>query len=293
MRVACIDIGSNTTRLLVSQRGTDSGLHEVHRERAFNAIELDDNAIPASKLSQIATVVATQARHARQHGAVATRVVATGIFRTASNSSDALGEIAAAAGLPVDLLPPADEARLAFRGGVGVLGTAPAGTLAVVDVGGGSTEIAVGRAGGVEWWRSVPIGSAVLAADLGGAALDRHRLEVLHERAQRAFAPIRPPQVDWAWAVGGSAQSLHRIAGDLLGAEALDHALDLLCNESVASVAARYELEPERVALLPAGMVVLRWASALIGCQLRVGSGGLREGIVLELLDAISSSGEG
>ena len=76
-----------------------------------------------------------------------------------------------------------DEARLAFHGAARTLAPPPAGTLAVVDVGGGSTEIAVGTlAAGVTWARSFAVGSELAARRLRGRPA-LHRRSGAHARA--------------------------------------------------------------------------------------------------------------
>jgi exopolyphosphatase/guanosine-5'-triphosphate,3'-diphosphate pyrophosphatase len=85
-------------------------------------------------------------------------------------------------------------------------------------------------------------------------------------------------------AVGGSATSLRRLVGASLEHETFERALRVLATESSDEVARRFELDPERVRLLPAGIVVFAELSDLLGLPLVIGRGGLREGIIIELL---------
>jgi exopolyphosphatase / guanosine-5'-triphosphate,3'-diphosphate pyrophosphatase len=82
--------------------------------------------------------------------------------------------------------------------------------------------------------------------------------------------------------VGGSATSLHRLAGPLLDSAAFGRCLQLLCAERASEVARRFALDLERVRLLPAGLLILQAASERFGASLQIGRGGLREGILLE-----------
>jgi exopolyphosphatase/guanosine-5'-triphosphate,3'-diphosphate pyrophosphatase len=86
-----------------------------------------------------------------------------------------------------------------------------------------------------------------------------------------------------AVAVGGSATSLCRLAGNELSDEALERALGVLAGAPAAEVAFRHDIEPERVPLLPGGIVVLRAVAERLGHAPAVGRGGLREGVVLDL----------
>jgi exopolyphosphatase/guanosine-5'-triphosphate,3'-diphosphate pyrophosphatase len=287
MLYACVDIGTNTTRVLVAEAG-EGGVREVMQQRAFTRIGRDlraDGAIPPDRVREIAAVVATQVDDARRHGARAVRVVATAAIRAARNRDDLLDAVRAACGVEARVLDGHEEARLAFLGATHTLPERPTGIVAVVDVGGGSTEIAVGTyAGGVDWTHSFPVGS--------GSLSDRHRhadpvsaaeLDAMRDDADAALADPHPPAPDRALAVGGSAASLRRLVGPELGPEAMERALGVLVADPAAAVAARWEIDEERVRLLPAGILVLGAAARRLGRPLRIGCGGLREGVLLEL----------
>src|SRR3954452_3492147 len=166
MVCACIDIGSNTTRLLVaSPRG--AGLRELCQQRAFTRIGKslrDDGRIAAEKIGEVAEVVATQARTAEQLGAEALKAVATAAIRQAGNRDDLVAAVRARCGVDVEVLTDGEEARLAFVGATRALTQPAAGAIAVVDVGGGSRELASGTvAGGMTWAASLLLGSGSLA----------------------------------------------------------------------------------------------------------------------------------
>lgn len=108
-------------------------------------------------------------------------------------------------------------------------------------------------------------------------------LEALRSRAARAFADVKPPRTLVALAVGGSAASLARLAGERLDGASLGAALGALTGGPVAAVAAQLGLHAERVRLLPAGIALLGEASRVLGVGLELGGGGVREGVILEL----------
>jgi exopolyphosphatase/guanosine-5'-triphosphate,3'-diphosphate pyrophosphatase len=290
MLCACIDIGTNTTRVLVAE-ASSGGVREVLQERAFTRIGRDlrgDGAIPPAKVREIAAVVAAQLELARRCGASSIQVVATAAIRAAGNREDLQRALRDSCGIEARVLDGEEEARLAFLGATRTLGAPPRGTVAVVDVGGGSTEIAVGtHADGVGWARSLPVGS--------GSLSDRHRhadpvapaeLAAMRAAADAAFAETRPPAVDLALAVGGSAASLRRLVGPRLGPAAAQRALDVLAAAPAATVSAQWDIDRERVRLLPAGILVLGAAARRLGQPLQLGCGGLREGVLLELAGA-------
>jgi exopolyphosphatase / guanosine-5'-triphosphate,3'-diphosphate pyrophosphatase len=286
LRRACIDIGSNTTRLLVAESDGER-LLEVHQERSFTRIGQDqrsDGTISPAKLAEVVQVVAEQLQSARDLGAVDVRGVATASIRRAANGNELIGAIARECGLAVKVLSEQEEARLAFVGAARTLGHVPAGDLGVVDVGGGSSEIAVGRAPDqVHWSASFPVGSGEIAdtclrsdppsqAELGQARL----------RVSEALAGVIVPRPAEAVAVGGSAASLRRLAGSRLDQEGFRRAFGLLGSERTTDLARRFALDRERVRLLPAGLVILQAVSELLGAALEIGCGGVREGVLLE-----------
>jgi exopolyphosphatase / guanosine-5'-triphosphate,3'-diphosphate pyrophosphatase len=288
MRCACVDIGSNTTRLLVAESGP-AGLCEVVAERRFLRLPAGGSAaLSAERIAAVARVVAEQVAVARRHGVPQPRVVATAAIRSAPNREELVDAVERAAGVTVAVLSSDDEARLAFDGVTRTLADAPPGRLGVADIGGGSSELVVGTvAGGVEWCASLPIGSGLLA-DVhlqgdppGAAALEAARAHVA-AALSRAIAP-RPVA---AFAVGGSATSLRRLVGPELTLDSLDRALAALAGRPAADAAEAFGLHAERARLLPAGLLLLRGAvEAFGGVPLRIAAGGLREGVLLQELD--------
>ena len=285
---ACIDIGSNTTRLLVAEPG-EGVLREVMAQKAFTRLGKGlrrDGRIGPDKLEEVADVVATQVRLARELGTAGLRTVATAAIRRAVNGPELCQVVGERAGVEVEVLDGDEEARLAFVGATRTLGHPVEGEVAVVDVGGGSSELALGTlAGGVRWSASFRIGSGYLADAYQRA--DPPSIDELHavrEHAAGAFEGVDVPSPALGVAVGGSATSLRRLVGARLEHETLERGVRVLATTPVGDVARRFELEPERVRLLPAGILILEAISDRLGCPLQVGRGGLREGAILEMI---------
>lgn len=285
---ACVDIGSNTTRLLVAA-AHPAGLRPLAERRAFTSIAAaqdEHGMIPAGKLDEVVAVVAEQLQAARDLGTAEVRVVATAGVRRAPNREDLTVRLRRALGVELEILGAVEEARLAFIGAAAMHPGRPQEPLAVVDLGGGSCEVAVGRVPDqVEWVTSLPIGSALLArvwgaADPpGGEELERARATVARELQQ-----VMLPRTVEAIAVGGSATSLRRLVGEQLDRLTLATALEEVSRRPAGEVAAAHGLELERARLLPAGLVILQELARALDCPLGVGRGGLREGILLEAL---------
>jgi exopolyphosphatase/guanosine-5'-triphosphate,3'-diphosphate pyrophosphatase len=285
MRLACIDVGTNTTRLLVADCH-NGRLVDVYQERAFTRIGkelLSGQGIGEAKIAEVVNVVGAQLVSARAHGAHEVRGVATAAIRTAINGDALIAAIDDACGLAVETLSSEQEARLAFAGAAGTLDRVPRGELGVVDVGGGSSELVLGIAPDkVRWWTSLAIGSG----DLGDRCLRSDpptdgELAAARARIAEAFGSLRVPRPAQAVAVGGSATSLRKLAGPQLDADVLARCLGLLARLPANEIARRFSIDPERARLLIAGLLILQASAELFGVALLVGCGGIREGVLL------------
>jgi exopolyphosphatase / guanosine-5'-triphosphate,3'-diphosphate pyrophosphatase len=287
MLCGCIDIGSNTTRVLVAD-ASDGRLREVLQRRAFTRIGkgLQPGAeIPRAKIEEVAAVVASHRELAEAAGAHPVRTVATAAIRCAANRDEFVEVVGERGGVEVTILEGEEEARLAFVGATRTLGRPLDGVIGVVDVGGGSTEIAVGTvADGVSWWASFRLGSGHLADEyLRSDPPSAADLRAMGAHAAGVFAELEVPRPDAAVAVGGSAASLRRLVGDVLDRHSLARALEALTSGPATDVAARFELDPQRVRLMPAGLLALEAAGLALRQPLQIARGGLREGVLLDL----------
>jgi exopolyphosphatase/guanosine-5'-triphosphate,3'-diphosphate pyrophosphatase len=293
MLCAAIDIGSNTTRVLVAEP-IDGQLKKVMEQRAYTRISkaVDaDGAITAEKIDEVGELVATQVRLARELGAVEIRAVATAAVREASNGAEVAAAISAAAGVEVEILSGEEEGRLAFIGATKSLGHPAEGSIGVVDIGGGSTEVILGTTTeGVDLVRSWQIGSGVLADELiSSDPPSAAEIRRVRDHIEDFFHGVEIPHPAQAVAVGGSATSLRRLVGAVLEYETLERAIRVLSADPAVEVAKRFELDPRRVRILTTGVLLLEKVSELLGQPLQIGKGGLREGIILDLWNGASN----
>jgi exopolyphosphatase / guanosine-5'-triphosphate,3'-diphosphate pyrophosphatase len=289
MLCAAIDIGSNTTRVLVAepQKGQ---LRKVMEQRAYTRIDKasqHDGAIDKAKVDEVADVVATQVRLAQEIGAQAIRTVATAAIREAANRDEIVAEINRVANVDVEVLSEHEEGRLAFIGATKTLGHPVEGDVAVVDVGGGSSEVVLGTVpDGLRSVRSFKIGSGSLADDLlTSDPPSPSEIRAVRDAISDFFADVEFERPEQAVAVGGSATSLRSLVGSVLEYETLERAIRVLTGDPIADVAKRFELDPRRVRILPTGVLLLEKLSELLGLPLQIGKGGLREGVILALLN--------
>jgi exopolyphosphatase/guanosine-5'-triphosphate,3'-diphosphate pyrophosphatase len=237
--------------------------------------------IAPEKIAEVARVVAEQVELARTAGADRVRVVATAAIRAAVNRDEFVDGMT----VDVEILDGTEEARLAFLGATRTLGRDLPGVVGVVDVGGGSTEIAVGTvAEGVSWSASFLVGSGALADHyLHTDPPTPDELHAVRAHTRDVLEARMVPHADCAVAVGGSAASLRRVVGDMLAPDSLEQAIGVLSGAPAAEVAARLSLDAQRIRLMPAGILILDAAAKRLGQPLQIGRGGLREGLLLDM----------
>ena len=146
MRVAAIDAGTNTTRLLVAEV-QEGGLTQVERRLIFS--RLGEGVDATGRLSprgikDSAAAIGEFVDRSRELGAVRIRVAGTSAVREAANGEELLASVKEATGLDIEVLSGEAEAALSFAGATEDL---PGGRYLVCDIGGGSTELAEGRKG--------------------------------------------------------------------------------------------------------------------------------------------------
>ena len=198
MRVAAIDIGSNSVRLLVADVPTDrswGGSIET-LARAGEVCRLgrglhETGRIAEDLIERAAEITREFARRARSLGAVHVLAAATAALRSAANGAEVAERLGASAGVPVRVLSGEDEARLVYRAVVLGLGQRARESQCVVfDLGGGSTEVVSGVGQQSGRWSSIGFGAVSLTERLLPrdpsspeallAARERIREELMH-----------------------------------------------------------------------------------------------------------------
>jgi exopolyphosphatase/guanosine-5'-triphosphate,3'-diphosphate pyrophosphatase len=290
-RVAVVDVGSNSIRLLVSDVVDDHPTF-VHTDKVMAQIGHSlgqEGRIDERKIGEIAGIVSRFVTDARRYGAREIRAIATSATREAANGDELAQHVQEASGIALEVIDGDEEARLAFVGALGVLDEPHAGEIGVVDVGGGSTEIIVGSAAeGISWSHSYRLGSGRLTDRF--IAHDPPLASELAEIAAAIDTVLPPaeevPAPEYGIAVAGSATNLRRMVGPLLDEETFARALRLLQDGPSEQVARQFGLEPVRARLLPAGALILRASMERLHTPLWVGRGGIRQGVVLDMAAA-------
>jgi len=235
-RVAAIDCGTNSIRLLVADPPTEPGGELVDLARRMEIVRLGQGVDRTGRLAPEAierTRVAL-AEYAAQIGALGAgrvRMVATSATRDAANAADFRDMVRATLGVDPEVITGAQEARLSFTGAVRGL---PAGRYLVVDIGGGSTEFVLGdstvdaaAAGGPD------DGPAAISVDMGCVRMTERHLRDDPPSADQIAAATRDIEVgvDKALTVVGEpagatlvgvAGTVTTVAGIALGLPAYD-----------------------------------------------------------------------
>jgi exopolyphosphatase/guanosine-5'-triphosphate,3'-diphosphate pyrophosphatase len=298
MRVAALDLGTNTTRLLVADVA-DGRVDDVERRvqitRMGEAVDSRRRLLPLP-IARVRNSLTEYRRALEQLGAERTLAVATSAVRDADNGEAFLGEVEWSYGFTTRLLTGDEEALLTFRGAT--LGRALEMPTLVVDLGGGSTELIVGDRDGVRFHVSVDAGSVrmterYLRSDPPTALyVEQCARAVRALLAEHVPDDVRP---DAAIGVAGTVTTLAALAQNLpeydsdrvhgyrLSAEAVEEQLARLATLPLNYRQELPALEPERAPVIVAGAVVLREVLSHFGLrEIEASEQDILHGIALE-----------
>jgi exopolyphosphatase / guanosine-5'-triphosphate,3'-diphosphate pyrophosphatase len=274
-RVAAVDLGTNSTRLLVADV-EDGRIGELVREtritRLGEGVDGRRRLLPLP-IARVRNVLTDFRRRAEELGAERTLAIATSAIRDADNGEAFLGEIEWSYGFATRLLSGHDEALLTFRGVTAERGLEP-GTV-IVDLGGGSTELVAGGPTGVRWHDSLDIGSVRLTERFLHSDPPTENELWSCARAVRELLAERVPEdvhttAAEAIGVAGTITTLaaldldldeydaERVHGHVLSPTALQQQLHRLASVPLAERRQLRPLEPERAPVIVAGAVIAR-----------------------------------
>jgi exopolyphosphatase/guanosine-5'-triphosphate,3'-diphosphate pyrophosphatase len=261
-RVAVVDLGTNSTRLLVADVH-DGRVEELDRRleitRLGEGVDARRQLLPHA-VARVRNVLVDYRRAAEERGAERTLAFGTSAVRDAENGDAFLGELEWSYGFATRLLTGHEEALLTFRGVSAGLKIED-GTL-VVDVGGGSTELILGGPGGVTFHESF---------DLGCVRLTERFPDDPEGAAEFARTTLDPVELDVRQAVGvaGTITQLatldlglereepDRVHGHTLTTDAVASLLERLARMSVEEIRRERGMHPDRAPVIVAGTVVV------------------------------------
>jgi exopolyphosphatase/guanosine-5'-triphosphate,3'-diphosphate pyrophosphatase len=265
-RVAAVDIGTNSTRLLVADVEGDS-VRELDRRlqitRLGEGVDERHILLPQA-IARVRNILAEYRRVAEEAGAEHTLAFATSAVRDAENGEAFLGEIEWSYGFKTRLLGGDEEALLTFRG-VSAGRAVPPGTV-VIDVGGGSTELILGGPHGVAFHTSLDLG-CVRLTERFGTGFDAAAAQVRDVLAGSVPTKVRPQA---AIGVAGTITTIATldlgleeedpevVHGHRLSAEAVAAWTERLESMTVEEIRSLRGMHPDRAPVIAAGAVVVR-----------------------------------
>ncbi len=246
MKTACIDIGSNSVRLLIPQSGKEVNNKELISSR------LAENLAKTGYLNKDAIARTCEAvvffyEKALKCGCSKVCVFATAAVRNARNGSE-FTALLLSKGIEVDVLSGEEEAETGFNGAL----CGQSSDSIVFDIGGGSTELIRGKNGGIYYKKSVPLGMVVLS-DLAG--FNKEKIDAAVKKYLADFKDALSFAPAPLYGIGGTATSLAAMALQLREYDAeiihrqfvnkekleeIEHILYIECRAEPEKIAARY-----------------------------------------------------
>lgn len=290
MRLAALDLGSNSFHLLVADVDAATGeLKKVgsHKEMLrLGAVVQQCGQLTPEAFAAAFDSVARMANVAAQLGAGRMVSVATSAMRDARNGQAFLEACRERLGVSIELLSGEREAQLAYRGARSAL-PFTSGRVLVADVGGGSVELAAGDGVTCDDVRSLPLGFLRLSrvfpvGEPGGVRPLTRYVQLECERAR-----FRLGHVDTLLLSGGTARAIGKLLGGGIASASTPQVLrlcDELCSQSPDSLSARGVDKARSITLASGAAVVSGLLAGLAQPRLRISPRGLREGVILHEL---------
>lgn len=296
-RLAAVDVGTNTVRLLV----TEADLAAVERSQLIARLGKGVDAsgeLDHASIERTVDAVASFVARARELGAGRIRVAGTSALRDASNAGEFAEAVVEATGLPLEVLDGADEGRHAYAGATCWL---PADPYVVCDIGGGSTELIT-----ADREVSVDIGSVRVRERYVGSdppsendvAAARRAIESSIARAVASLALGGSEQLVGvagtittlaALSLGLDAYDGERVHGSRMSIDDVTAWTDRLNAMTVAEIRALGPVEPGRADVLGAGGLILGAVMrALHATDVLVSERDILDGLVLDLAERLA-----
>ena len=306
-----LDVGSNTVHLLVVDAHRGAHPTPMHDEKAVLRLSEhvgEDDLLSKAGEKALLRAVQSACDQAEAQGCDELLALVTSAIREASNGLEVLERIRERTGVELQVLSGEDEARLTFLAVRRWFGWS-AGQLLVLDIGGGSLELAGGIDEDPDVALSLPLGAGRMTRrflpgargggppDLGALAeLDAHAAELLAPAAERLRAAGKP---DLVAATSKTFRTLARLTGAApssaglrvarqLSATGLDQLIGFVSRIESSALAELPGVSPDRAHQVPAGAAVAAAAMRALDVPfVRICPWALREGVILRRLDSL------
>ncbi len=308
-KFASIDVGSNTVRLLVANALGSTAYNPLYQEQEITRLGegfLMKGYLDSKAMERTANTIDRFCRIARDFQVQEIYAASTGVVREARNREEFRSMVREKAGIELAIISEEEEGRLSLLGVHASLGR-PSGRFLLVDIGGGSTELILAHGPLPELIKSLPLGVVKLTEDylrsnppnpseLGALTrFVRHELSWTREGLEgleglplvgTAGTPTTLAAIDMEMRV----YDPMRVNGYVLKMERLEEILSLLISLSLEDRRCLPGLEPGRAdVIIPGTIIVLEIMRKYGFQQIMVSDGGLREGLLLDLLARMGS----
>jgi len=305
MRVCSIDIGTNTTLLLVAEHN-GSDLVPVHEEATITRLGQGVDATKRLAPEAIERTVACLEQYraaAAQHGATRFRIAGTSAMRDAAGAEIVQAAVVRLFGVKAEVLSGDEEALCTFGGALSGLGLPEEADVVVFDIGGGSTEFVRGAPGAKpNFAKSFDVGSVRMTErHLLGDPPHKTEIEAARADIARVFATLpkeaKPASGSKVVGIAGTVTTfaaMHqelrtydpsKVHGAKLSRDAIEALVDMLTRTPLAARKNIVGLDPKRAdVILAGGLVLLGCLDALQSKELIVSDRGVRWGLAASLL---------
>jgi exopolyphosphatase/guanosine-5'-triphosphate,3'-diphosphate pyrophosphatase len=313
-RIAAIDVGSNSVRQIVADVTSEGGITVVDEMKAAPRLGADLEAtgvLGTQAMQRAAEAIGRMATLARQLGAHRIEAVATSAVRDAGNADEFLARVRQEAGLHLRIIDGVDEARLSYLSALAHFDLG-IGRTVVMDIGGGSLELAMAADGVLDNLVSLPFGALRLSERYLQNGASRRAMGKLRRDVRDGLRDVLPRR-DWRGAQligsGGTftnLASMHLARRGMLTARNVhatsvprvdvEHILDTLALMPPDERRAVQGLNPERADIIVAGLAVAAEVLARLEArEVSVSRYGIREGLLLEaarVIPVVADPGE-
>ncbi|HUA34068.1 MAG TPA: Ppx/GppA phosphatase family protein [Candidatus Binataceae bacterium] len=309
MRLAAIDVGSNSVHMIVADVTREGHLEVVDRVKEM--VRLGRRSFTTGRLTQESMDLAVRAlgnfkRIARVRRVDKIRAVATSAVREARNRGEFIRRLRRETGIPVEVISGIDEARLIFQAARHALGL-EGGPYLLFDVGGGSVELVLVQDGKPIWMRSVKLGAARLTERyLPDDPPTREQLKRLRTHLERQIGALmrKAKRAGVVRAIGTSGtintmvamaraargEELGRLHGANASAAEISHLAEQLVEANASMRSELPGIDAKRVDLMPAAAALIDFVLTKSGApELMACSWALREGVLLGLAKAVNA----
>ncbi|QLY25534.1 Ppx/GppA phosphatase family protein [Bdellovibrio sp. KM01] len=300
MKVAALDLGTNTFLCLIAE-GDKNGITKVHKD-LVEVVRLGQDVDKTGELHPDALVRAKKCltgfkKEIDRHNVDKILAMATSAARDAKNGQD-LFNIGKELGIPIEVIPGEDEARISYQGATGGV-IDPAKTNLVIDVGGGSTEFIVGHGEKILFGESLNMGGVRLTerfvTQQPVPQNEQAKLNLyIDEQLQKILPDLRKYKLDQILAVAGTPTSIvaievggfdeKKVDNYFVTKERLEHWVNVFAQTSVEEKRSKYHLGGRADIIFAGASILLNTVKALGMAGMVVSTKGVRYGVALEML---------